>query len=78
MASTANDQFKRTLIDFSFPNRTLSNEILLTLGFTVFIAIASQVSFTPPSWYTNIFSSKFKHEFVIIFLTNFSIDEGGA
>ena len=57
MASTATDQSKRTLIDFSFPNLSLSKEILLTLGFTFFIAIASQVSFTPPSWYTNIFSS---------------------
>tara|TARA_Y100000590_G_C15599086_1_gene969274 strand:- start:132 stop:854 length:723 start_codon:yes stop_codon:yes gene_type:complete len=57
MASTATEHFKRTLIDFSLPNRSLSKEILLTLGFTFFIGIASQVSFTPPLWYTNIFSS---------------------
>jgi biotin transport system substrate-specific component len=57
MALIANEVVTQKLIDIPFPSKTQTRDTLLVISFAVFVSIASQVSFTPPTWYTSLFSS---------------------
>jgi biotin transport system substrate-specific component len=47
----------KTLIDVALPRVGVRRDIALVAGFAVFTAFAAQISFSPPSWFADMFAT---------------------
>lgn len=57
MAFAADTYARKTLIDVAIPGQGIWRNIALIVGFALFISVAAQVSFSPPSWFVDAFAS---------------------
>ena len=56
MSLAAEARPRRTLADVAIPGEGLLRDAALVTGFTLFVAVAAQASFSPPSWFVNAFA----------------------
>lgn len=57
MALAADTYTRKTLIDVAIPGQGLWRNVALIVGSALFISVAAQASFSPPSWFVDAFAS---------------------